>query len=522
MLQILPFTVRRISKIFIAALLLLMAANDVVAQPCGGNYPNPKANRRSITIPNTGGFYTGLLEYLPNNYASSPANTRYPVIIYFGGWVVQGDGSQSSLCTIITDQQSGVGAQLKSHLVDQIESGVWGTDNVPTVGGTSFIVIAPQYTGYGNGNDFTWSDQTDALIDWILQEYPKADPSRIYMTGMSTGSNLAMDYISSSVEHAQRVAAVSFATLCFPRNLSSSPNGAQNIAVGDVATWFVHCARENQANVPPIGSTNPVCVIESTNDWVNAINSNSPTTAPRYSILHGTPGPGTYPAGLDWCQGDAHNSWIALYNPLFPSLQAPGPSLYSWFLQFDQESALPIVLKNFSARLSNGKVYLRWITSAEQNNAGFVIERAGSNGSYSAITQVSGGGNTSGDKVYEYVDENPLPNLSYYRLKQMDLDGVGRYHEVRKVMNQGRFKSKIIVTPNPFTSDPSAFVSVDRKQHLNIFLTDMSGRILSRVNGIYEEGTTELSLPTSSLPRGVYFIRMQGDGIAETHKIIKQ
>jgi hypothetical protein len=505
MLQTLPFTVRRFSKFFIPALLLLMAVNDVVAQ-CG--YPSLKGVRITDNMGTT--HYPGFIEYKPPGY-DLPANasTNYPLIIYFHGLAGVGNGSAAQLCNIVTDQ-----SQFMSHLVDRIEDGTFGSNIVPTVSGTSFLVIAPQYASYANApGPWHYSNQTDAMIDYVVNRY-RVDPSRIYLVGMSTGANNIMDYLSSSADRAGRIAAAAFGALCFETVLSSSGTPAQNLVTGDVGLWFVHCP---DASPGYCGMTAP-------QSWVDAIAPLSPTVQPRFSVLQSNGGGGgpAYPQSLENCQGDVHNGWTSLFDPLFLGASAPGPNLYNWLLQFQQESALPIVLKNFSARLSNGKVYLRWITSAEQNNAGFVIERAGSNGSYSAITQVSGGGNTSGDKVYEYVDENPLPNLSYYRLKQMDLDGVGRYHEVRKVMNQGRFKSKIIVTPNPFASDPSAFVSVDRKQHLNIFLTDMSGRILSRVNGIYEEGTTELSLPTSSLPRGVYFIRMQGEGIAETHKIIKQ
>ena len=522
MLQILPFTVRRIAKGLIPALLLMFFVNDVVAQPCTlGRIPNPIGNRRPVAIPNTSGFYNGLIEYLPNDYASSPASKRYPIIIYFTGFEGQNDGSVTGLCDIVTDQQSDA-MEIRSHLVDQIENGVWGTDVVPTVGTTSFIVIAPQYSGYGNGGDFTWADQTDALIDWILEEYPKADPSRVYLTGMSTGSNLAMDYISSSVEHAQRIAAASFGALCFPRNLSSSPNGAQNIATGDVATWFVHCDDEENSNVPP---TNAYCVMESVQDWVAAINTHSPTTAPRFTTLTSlTPHPGSppYPSSLNWCRGDRHDAWSALYNPDFAPSSGAGPDFYEWALQFEQESALPVVLKSFTARLSNGKVYLRWVTTSEQDNASFAIERAGSNGTFATLTSVSGGGSSSIERVYEYVDESPLTNLSFYRLKQQDVDGRNKLFETRKVMNKGRFKSMIIVTPNPFTADVSAFINVDKKQKVSVLLTDMSGRVLSSVSRIYEEGTTELSLPSGTLPRGVYFIKVAGENITETHKIIKQ
>lgn len=504
MLQTLPFTVRRIKNVFIPALLLLLGMNDAMAQ-CG--YPSLKGVRITADMGST--HYRGYIEYKPPGYdLPQNANVKYPVIIYLHGAGSVGDGSTAALCNIVTDQSA-----FMSHLVDRIEDGTFGSSIVPTVSGTSFLVIAPQYVHYANSAPFNYANQTEAMIDYVVDHY-RVDESRIYMTGMSTGANNVMDYLSSSAERAGRIAAASFGAMCFPTNLSSSPTPAQNLVQGDVGLWFVHC----------IDASPGFCGMTAPQSWVNAINPLNPTVAPRFSVLASNNGGGgpPYPQSLQNCQGDVHNGWSSLFDPNFLGASAPGPNLYNWMLQFQQESALPIVLKSFNARLSNGKVYLRWVTSAENNNAAFVIERAGGTGSYAKLVQVPGGGTTSGDKVYEYVDENPLPNLSFYRLQQIDIDGRGRYHETRKVMNQGRFKARIIVTPNPFTSDPSAFVSIDKRQRLSVLLTDMSGRVLSRVSNVYEEGTTELSLPTGNLPRGVYFIKMEGENITETHKIIKQ
>jgi hypothetical protein len=518
MFQTLPFTGRRISKFLIPALLLVLTLNDVVAQPCAGNYPNPQGVRRPGIIPGTNGFYTGLIEYLPNDYVSQPTK-EYPVIIYFPGFLGQGTGSMADLCNIITNEQSHlINHPVGSHLIDRIERGDWGTNVVPTVGATSFIVIAAQYTGYGNGNDFNFPDETDALIDYLVSQY-RIDESRIYLTGMSTGSNMAMDYIASSSAHAGRIAAAAMPALCLPRNFVTA-SGPANIAAGDVATWFVHCVEEEN---PPNTNTNEVCEMSDVNDWVNAINAQSPTTPPRLTVLTAGPAPAvTYPTRYNWCEGFTHDAWKAGHAFNFAPTSGGNQNMYDWFLTFQQESALPVVLKSFTARLSNGKVYLRWVTTSEQDNAAFAIERSGSNGSWSTISTVAGGGTTSGDKVYEYVDENPLSNLNFYRLKQMDAGGRDKYFDTRKVMNKPRFKNMVIVTPNPFTADPSAFINVDKKQRVTIWLTDMSGRTLSTVNGVYEEGQTELSLPTGSLPRGIYFIKVAGENITETHKIIKQ
>jgi hypothetical protein len=508
MFQALPIR-RRIMKLFIPALLILFSVSETMAQ-C------TLTSMKGVRRPNVGyglGYYNGVIEYLPTDYVSQPTKT-YPLIVFFAGLDGRGDGSLAELCNLITDQKSQPGSPVPTHLLDQIERDTWGANVVPTVGATSFIVIAVQYDDYST--PFRYGNETDDLIDDLVAAY-RVDESRIYLTGISIGTNQAIDYVSSSVERAERIAAVAAPALCLPTSLAT-PGGAANIAAGNLAVWFTHCLSES-------GNT---CEYATPISWVNGINANNPTIAPRMTTLRRwdtdpAPGGTTYPNLYNWCNfGFPHDAWSAQHSPNFNPTSAPGEDMYEWFLQYQSAASLPVTLKSFTARLSNGKVYLRWVTSSEQENAGFVIERAGANGAYSNISQVGGGGTTTGDKVYEYVDESPLTNLSFYRLKQQDLNGRSRVFEVRKVMNKSRYKSMILITPNPFTSDPSAFVTIDKRQRVSVWLSDMSGRILSTVNGVYEEGTTELSLPMGNLPRGVYFVKVSGENITETHKIIKQ
>src|SRR5688572_12039472 len=173
MLQSLPITGRRIMKLFIPALLVLLSVNETMAQ-CG-NYPTMKGVRK----PNVGyglGYYNGIIEYLPTDYVSQPSKT-YPLIIFFAGLLGRGDGSSAAtLCNLITDQQSQVGAPVPTHLLDQIERGTFGADVVPTVNGTSFIVIAVQYDAYAT--PFRYGNETHDLINDLVAAY-RVDESRI-------------------------------------------------------------------------------------------------------------------------------------------------------------------------------------------------------------------------------------------------------------------------------------------------------------------------------------------------------
>ena len=330
MFQALPIR-RRIMKLFIPALLALLIGYQAGAQ-CGPSYPTMKGQIiTGLTV--AGGYYNGLIQWLPTDYFTNPTKT-YPVIIYF-----HGDGAKTTNtttagtgpCKILNDQPS---SGISTTLPNRIEDGGFGVNIVPTVGGTSFIVIAPQYNTYGD--PYHYSNETEAMIDYVVANY-RVDQSRIYLTGMSTGANQVMDYLSSSLARSQRIAAAGFGALCLPTSLSSSPNGAANVAAGEVATWFTHCVTE----------TTGFCGTSTHESWVNGMNANTPDRAPRYTILANpaTAPPGTmYPESLNYCRGFAHDAWTALYSPGFAPTSAPGPDFYEWAMQFTSASSLPVSL----------------------------------------------------------------------------------------------------------------------------------------------------------------------------------
>jgi hypothetical protein len=256
-------------------------------------------------------------------------------------------------------------------------------------------------------------------------------------------------------------------------------------------------------------------------EWVDQINNQPGAIAPRYTRIDPYPGPSPFPFpdSLNYCRGFPHDTWTAMYAPTFTP--SGGPNIAQWLAQFSR-STLPVRLKNFTARFAGDKVYLQWITTSETDNASFTIERAGSDGQYKPLATLAGNGNAGAEKQYNYTDERPLSQISYYRLVQTDLDGDKQYLGIRKVLNRQASKRMVILTANPFVNDLSAFINVDKTQKVVVQITDMSGRKVAGMNGIYTQGTTEITLAAAHLPKGMYFLRAAGEFITETYKIIKQ
>ena len=102
-------------------------------------------------------------------------------------------------------------------------------------------------------------------------------------------------------------------------------------------------------------------------------------------------------------------------------------------ISFTLDGPLPISLSSFAAAPSSpGTVTLRWTTTSETNNYGFLVERkTGSDSTFTPLAGsfVAGHGTTITSEQYQYTDLTSPHAVLSYRLKQINLDGTFHYSE---------------------------------------------------------------------------------------------
>jgi hypothetical protein len=113
-----------------------------------------------------------------------------------------------------------------------------------------------------------------------------------------------------------------------------------------------------------------------------------------------------------------------------------------------QSVVLPVTgMELAGVRINKEKVKLNWKTYTEINNSGFDVERTFDiNGIFSATGFVAGSVNISSEKNYEFVDDNKYEGITYYRLKQIDLNGSFRYSNIVAVKG---YTNEIGIKPYP-------------------------------------------------------------------------
>ena len=174
---------------------------------------------------------------------------------------------------------------------------------------------------------------------------------------------------------------------------------------------------------------------------------------------------------------------------------------------------LPVELTSFDAFYNGSEVVLEWSTASELNNDFFSVQRSADGYEFSEILIVPGSGTTSESRLYHAIDTNPLPRISYYRLKQTDLDGMSSFSKVIKVDVLSNGNIVFEVYPNPSSGENTyvQLIGLEENEMVTLQVSDLMGRIVfTRVSnkGITHSRTMPLEL--SGLPKGIYIITLKG------------
>jgi hypothetical protein len=183
---------------------------------------------------------------------------------------------------------------------------------------------------------------------------------------------------------------------------------------------------------------------------------------------------------------------------------------------------LPVVLIDFNAKYSSGKVFLDWITATEINNDHFFIQRSSDNYNYENIDRIAGNGTSSQTHYYNSIDYKPLIGINYYRLCQVDYDGTTKYSDARAIRTNGKYD--VVIYPNPSTgSNLSVLFTGDKDENYNLEICDISGKIVVHKDQlILESGANRIGLSNDLLlSNGTFFVTVSiGDEIYRQRMVI--
>jgi predicted esterase len=427
------------------------------------------ANTHVETSTNT--TCNGYFLYLPQGYTTSK---KYPIIIAFHGSGEDGNGSAGAL------------ANLQANGLPKAASKAGFPTSFTVNGVTSqFIIFAPQFLGNPEYYD------VDSVFNYALSHF-SVDINRVYMTGYSQGGGNIWYWGGSSTLRASEAAGL------FP--IAGSVQIPQSFAQ-TMATAQLPVAAATNVSDPTVNPS-----ISITN--VNEINASNPA-----------PNPAAY---LKIFQASGHGGWDSAYNPA--SLVFNGMNLYTYMLQYQRSfaAALPVVLGDYTARLTApSAVTISWTTTSEINNKYFQIERSADGINFTAIGTVAAANVISGYS-YSFVDPAPLKGINYYRLSQIDADGKMTYFNVLSVTVTTTLTQGLRMSPNPVTGAIQLVLTHPETGKLSVLLYDMQGRMLRSWQFDKEIAVWQQTIDVGNIAPGAYTIQIKGNTIREVQQFVKQ
>ena len=191
---------------------------------------------------------------------------------------------------------------------------------------------------------------------------------------------------------------------------------------------------------------------------------------------------------------------------------------------YNISASLPVDLTYFDARaMDDHRASLHWATASEINNSHFEIERSYDGRTFEMIDQVSGNGNSQHQIEYTFVDKSIslIQNTIFYRLKQVDFDGMFEYSDIRVVrfdeLGRGIHFSAY---PNPMTNELSVMVSLSEGEAYQIEVTDLHGEKVHHENHTFTNGIHKLN--TSEWNCGMYILQVATDKGSKYVKVMKE
>ncbi len=200
-----------------------------------------------------------------------------------------------------------------------------------------------------------------------------------------------------------------------------------------------------------------------------------------------------------------------------PAITDPAKGTVNVAVTYCQSVVLPVTWLDFEARLENQVVKLIWHTAAELNNSHFVVQKSTNGFDFVDFGIVSGAGTTKNISEYTFKDSKPYNGLTYYRLKQVDLDSTKDFSKIVAVTVHNNSGS-LLVYPNPIEDNHLTVIMpfFDGEKVL-ITINDMLGKVWYDVTTVYNGDSYSI---TSNLPTGVYLLTVSNANKTMRQKIV--
>jgi hypothetical protein len=161
-------------------------------------------------------------------------------------------------------------------------------------------------------------------------------------------------------------------------------------------------------------------------------------------------------------------------------------------------------------------------TRSEYNNNYIAIERITDGKTFEKIRNVNESENSSIDRNYSIIDENPEVAVNYYQLIQTEFDGQKTYSKLVAVNYLREKLPDIKIYPNPTDDNFSNDFSQIKSNQVLIQIYDINGELELDKTMHSSVNKTQTFFNLHRKPKGEYYIYYSSDKIYSCKKILTQ
>jgi hypothetical protein len=203
-----------------------------------------------------------------------------------------------------------------------------------------------------------------------------------------------------------------------------------------------------------------------------------------------------------------------------------------YFARLDLDIVTPITMLYFKVDLidTTGIVRLQWATISEINNYGFFVERSSGDKTNTFVNIpnifIPGYGTTVEPQEYTFNDSTiHAPGIYYYRLRQVDNDGLVHYSQTVSVSVSALTANETAPIefkvhqnyPNPFNPTTTIKFKLPFSSKVKLTVYNLLGQeVCTLLNGVESVGDKQLVWSAQNrFASGVYFYRLEATSIAD-------
>lgn len=186
-------------------------------------------------------------------------------------------------------------------------------------------------------------------------------------------------------------------------------------------------------------------------------------------------------------------------------------------LLFTQLTFISASFSEVRAVYNHDKVEISWTNPASIKIAYFVVERSKNGKKFKAIIQVEGSKKENNLIEYYEIDNNPLRQKAYYRIRQIDMNGKSYYSEMVMATNVNYVNPLVSLFSN---SQKNRKLKNYSEENILVVLLDNNGEeYIAKINLVEENRQLIVTNSNVNLPTGDYIITATSDDAIYGKKI---